>query len=61
MNKEESGAKALFLRMFNNPWLKPGIIDNEVFMDFSPMSIISYVFSENIQEPLLSEQHKMVM
>jgi hypothetical protein len=36
MNKKELWAKAPFLRLFNNPELKFGVIDNEFIMDFSP-------------------------
>jgi hypothetical protein len=36
MNKKEFWAKARFFRSFNNPGLKPGVIDNEFIMDFSP-------------------------
>ena len=36
MNNEEFWAKARFLRLFNNPGLKSGVIDNEIIMDFSP-------------------------
>jgi hypothetical protein len=33
---KELWAKTLFSRSLNNPGLKPGIIDNEPFTDFSP-------------------------
>jgi hypothetical protein len=36
MNKKELRAEARFLRFFNNPGLKSGVIDNELIMDFSP-------------------------
>jgi hypothetical protein len=36
MNKKELWAKARFIRTFNNPELKFGVIDNELIMDFSP-------------------------
>ncbi|MEI8224841.1 MAG: hypothetical protein WCG82_02840 [Bacteroidota bacterium] len=39
INKEELRAKAHFLWTFNNPGLKPGVIDNETFVDFSPKSV----------------------
>ena len=36
INSIKLWAKALFSLSFNNPGLKPGVIDNERFMDFSP-------------------------
>ena len=36
MKNEELRAKARFLRLYNNPGLKSGVIDNEIIKDFSP-------------------------
>lgn len=38
INKEEFRAKARFFRSIYNPGLKPGVIDNKMFVDFSPIS-----------------------
>ena len=40
INKKELRAKALVLRTFNNPGLKSGVIDTEMFVDFSPKHVI---------------------
>ena len=34
--RKELWAKARFRRWFNNPGLKPGVVDTELDMDFSP-------------------------
>jgi hypothetical protein len=39
INKEELRAKALLFRSLNNHGLKPVVIDNETFVDFSPKFI----------------------
>jgi hypothetical protein len=36
IKNEKLRAKAQFLRTFNNPGLKSGVIDNELIVDFSP-------------------------
>ncbi len=46
MNKEELRAKALFLRQYNNPGLKSGVIDNELIMDFSPKPVLFKIITK---------------
>jgi len=48
MEKEKLRAKALFLRPFNNPGLKSGVIDNEMIKDFSPESVFFLKNSKTI-------------
>jgi hypothetical protein len=38
MNKEKFRAKDQFFRLLNNLGLKAEVIDNEMFVDFSPKS-----------------------
>jgi hypothetical protein len=46
MNKEELRAKARFLRPYNNPGLKSGVIDNELIVDFSPKPVFFRIITK---------------
>ena len=36
INNDKLRAKAQLIMPYNNPGLKSGVIDNEIFVDFSP-------------------------